>query len=76
MLIGSVNHSIDAKGRYIVPAKFRGDLGRFCGHRGRGRLFVRVYAGAITVVALRPLPADDEATLFLKREFFRAYDLK
>lgn len=35
MLLGEFKHSIDAKGRLIVPAKFRGDLGeRFIVTRG------------------------------------------
>jgi len=80
MLIGSVNHSIDAKGRYIVPAKFRGDLGEsFVVTEGVGGcLFVFTLEQWETVAArLAALPADDEATLFLKREFFsRAYDLE
>ena len=28
MLIGKTEHSIDAKGRYILPAKFRMDMGK------------------------------------------------
>ena len=35
MLLGEFKHTIDSKGRIIVPAKFRGDLGeRFIVTRG------------------------------------------
>lgn len=35
MLLGEYSHSIDTKGRLIIPAKFRGDLGeRFIVTRG------------------------------------------
>lgn len=80
MLIGSVIHSIDAKGRYIVPAKFRSDLGeRFVVTEGVGGcLFVfTLEQWEIVAERLAELPADDEDTLYLKREFFsRAYDLE
>jgi len=80
MLIGSVNHTIDAKGRYIVPSKFRADLGeRFVVTEGVGGcLFVFTLDQWDTVSrSLAELPANDEATLRLKRDFFsRAYDME
>ena len=80
MLIGSINHSIDAKGRYIVPAKFRADLGeRFVVTEGVGGcLFVFTLDQWESVSrSLAELPANDEATLRLKRDFFsHAYDLE
>ena len=29
MLVGSYNHKIDSKGRTVLPAKFRGELGPY-----------------------------------------------
>lgn len=78
MLIGRVDHSIDAKGRYIVPSKFRAELGeQFIVTEGVGGcLFIFTMAQwDIVSRSLAELPANDEATLRLKREFFsRAYD--
>lgn len=80
MLIGSVAHSIDAKGRYSVPAKFRADLGdQFVITEGVGGcLFIFTMEQWDNVARkLEQLPAGDEATLRLKRDFFsRAYDLE
>ena len=80
MLIGSVNHSIDAKGRYIVPAKFRADLGdRFVVTEGVGGcLFVFSLSQWDEVSrSLAGLPASDESTLNFKRRFFsRAFELE
>lgn len=80
MLIGSVQHSIDDKGRYIVPAKFRLDLGdSFVVTQGvDGCLFVFTLVQWEEVAAkLAAMPADDEETLRFKRDFFAfAYDLE
>ena len=46
MLLGEFNHSIDEKGRLIIPAKLRDDLGEnFVICNGlEGCLFVKVFA--------------------------------
>lgn len=79
MLIGEVNHSIDAKGRYIVPAKFRDDLGeRFIIAKGQdGCLYIYpLTAWEQTVEALKPqLRSDDpEARAFARNFFSRAVE--
>lgn len=80
MLIGSVRHSIDAKGRYIVPAKFRNDLGKqFVITWGiDGCLFVFTMERWEEVAAeIAKRPALDDDTLRFKRDFFgSAYDLE
>ena len=41
MLMGEYQHNIDAKGRLIVPSKFREELGeKFCGNERDGWLFI------------------------------------
>ncbi len=77
MLIGEVDHSIDAKGRYIVPAKFRADLGsRFVITKGLdGCLFVYTMTAWDGVLeAMKQLPSNDPrarrfARFFLSRAF-------
>lgn len=80
MLIGSVTHSIDSKGRYIVPSRYRADLGeKFIVTEGvSGCLFIfTLEQWEVVASALAALPADDEATLCFKRDFFStAYDLE
>ena len=80
MLIGSASHSIDAKGRYIVPAKFRADLGdRFVVTQGVGGcLFVfSLDQWELVSRRLAELPASDKNTLNFKRRFFsRAFELE
>ena len=80
MLIGSVNHSIDAKGRYIVPSKFRADLGeRFVVTQGIGGcLFVfNLEQWEEVSRKLAEMPATDKSILRFKRKFFsRAYELE
>ncbi len=80
MLIGSVHHSIDAKGRYIVPSKFRSDLGKqFVITEGTdGCLFVFTLARwEIVSSQLAGQPARDEEARRFKRNFFsNAFDLE
>ena len=80
MLIGSANHSIDAKGRYIVPAKFRADLGdRFVVTQGVGGCLFAFSLEQWDLVSRRlaELPASDKNTLNFKRRFFsRAFELE
>lgn len=80
MLIGSVNHAIDAKGRYIVPAKFRADLGdRIVVTQGVGCCLFAFSVEQWEQVSRRlaELPATDQGILIFKRKFFsRAFDLE
>ncbi len=74
MLIGEITHAIDEKGRYIVPSKFREDLGeRFIISKGQdGCLYA--YPLAVweqTVAALKPqLRSDDPRARAFARNFF------
>jgi len=73
MLIGEVNHSIDAKGRYIVPAKFREHLGeRFVITKGLdGCLFVYpMEAWEKVVDSMKQLPSNDVRARRFARSFF------
>lgn len=73
MLIGEVDHSIDAKGRYIVPAKFREDLGeRFVITKGLDKcLFVYpMEAWEKVVAAMQQLPSNDVRARRFARSFF------
>ena len=74
MLIGEITHAIDEKGRYIVPSKFREDLGeRFIVSKGQdGCLYA--YPLAVweqTVASLKPqLRSDDPRARAFARNFF------
>jgi len=74
MLIGEITHSIDEKGRYIVPAKFREDLGeRFIIAKGQdGCLYAYPLAAwEQTVESLKPqLRSDDPRARAFARNFF------
>ena len=56
MLVGSYNHKLDGKGRTVLPAKFRGELGSS----------VVATIGIDRCVALYPLPQWEELTNKLK----------
>lgn len=63
MLIGTYQHNIDAKGRLIVPAKFRSDLGEhFCVCKGLdGCLFLFPMSEWTSFVSsLKELPMNKE----------------
>lgn len=80
MLIGEVNHSIDAKGRYIVPAKFREELGeKFVLVKGLDAcIFVYPLAKWQAVLAsLEQLSATDPRARRFSRSFTaRAFDVE
>ena len=56
MLVGSYNHKIDNKGRTVLPARFRGELGNF----------VVVTIGIDRCIALYPLSRWEELLIKLK----------
>ena len=78
MLIEEVDHSIGAKGRYIVPSKFRDDLGaRFVITKGLDDcLFVYpMEAWEKVVEAMKQLPSNDPRARRFSRLFFsRAFE--
>lgn len=80
MLIGEVNHSIDAKGRYIIPARFREDLGeKFVLVKGLDDcIFVYPMAKWQTVIdSLEQLSATDPRARRFSRSFTaRAFDVE
>ena len=56
MLVGSYNHKLDSKGRTVLPAKFRGELGSS----------VVATIGIDRCIALYPVPRWEELLLKLK----------
>lgn len=73
MLLGEHKHNIDTKGRLIIPAKFRGDLGdRFILTRGLdGCLFgYPMEEWAILEEKLRQLPLGDQNSRKITRFFY------
>ena len=56
MLVGSYNHKIDSKGRTVLPAKFRGELGSS----------VVATIGIDRCIALYPVPRWEELLEKLK----------
>ena len=80
MLIGEIDHSVDAKGRYIVPAKFREELGeKFVLVKGLDScIFVYPLAKWETVLeSLSQLSATDPRARRFSRSFTsRAFDVE
>ncbi len=80
MLIGEVTHTIDSKGRYIVPAKFREDLGeRFVVTKGLDScLFLYpLEQWAKVLEALQQMPTNDpHARSFVRTFLARAYEVE
>ena len=80
MLIGEIDHSVDAKGRYIVPAKFREELGeKFVLVKGLDScIFVYPLAKWETVLeSLSQLSATDPRARRFSRYFTsRAFDVE
>lgn len=80
MLIGEVNHSIDVKGRYIVPAKFREELGeKFVLVKGLDAcIFIYPLAKWQAVLeSLEQLSATDPRARRFSRSFTaRAFDVE
>jgi len=80
MLIGKADHSIDAKGRYILPAKYRDDMGKdLVLAKGKDKCLY-VYPVAQwqqTVEEIRSSTDSSEASRRHLRNFFaNAFDLR
>lgn len=80
MLIGEINHSIDAKGRYIIPSRFRESLGeKFILAKGLDEcIFVYPLSKWQEVIAsLEQLAATDPRARRFSRSFTsRAFDVE
>jgi len=80
MLIGEIDHSVDAKGRYIVPSKFREELGeKFVLAKGLDScIFVYPLAKWEAVLSsLEQLSATDPRARRFARSFTaRAFDVE
>ena len=80
MLIGEISHSIDAKGRYIIPAKFREELGeKFVLVKGLDScIFVYpVSKWEMVLESLAQLPTNDPRARRFSRSFTsRAFDVE
>jgi len=80
MFTGEINHSIDAKGRYIIPSRFREELGeQFVLVRGLEEcIFVYPMAKWQSVLeSLAQLPSTDpRARRFVRSFTSRAFDVE
>lgn len=74
MFVGKFNNSIDSKGRVIVPAKFRYELGASCIVAKGLDTCLTVYTeeewNKFVTEKLAPLPDSNEGARKLKRYFF------